>query len=77
MSKLTLSVDDAVVVRAKRYAAAHRTSVSQLVERYLDLLGRPVPATDATPVLARLRGSLKGAKVDVGEYHRHLERKYR
>lgn len=38
MSKLTLSVDHAVIVRAKRYAAAHHTSVSQLVERYLDLL---------------------------------------
>lgn len=79
MTKLTLSVDGTVVLRAKRYAAARGTSVSQLVERYLDLLARPPQAAgDApTPVLARLRGSLKGAKVDVSDHRRYLERKYR
>ncbi len=79
MSKLTLSVDDAVVTRAKRYASARGTSVSRLVERYLDLLARPphASADGSTPVLARLRGSLKGAAVDPSGYRRHLERKYR
>ena len=38
MPKLTLSVDEKVVRGAKRYAAARGTSVSRLVERYLDLL---------------------------------------
>ena len=79
MSKLTLSVDDGVVTRAKRYAAARGTSVSRLVERYLDLLSRPPRSTDeaSTPVLARLRGSLKGATADASDRRRHLERKYR
>ena len=40
MPKLTLSVDEKVVRSAKRYAAAQGTSVSRLVERYLDLLSR-------------------------------------
>ena len=39
MSKLTLSVDPAVVRRAKKYAAARGTSVSRLVTTYL---GKPV-----------------------------------
>ncbi len=34
-SKLTLVVDPSVVQQAKTYAAAHKTSVSTLVETYL------------------------------------------
>ncbi len=79
MSKLTLSVDDAVVRRAKRYARARGTSVSRLVECFLDLLARGQGGArreDETepPVLRRLRGSLKG--VTRADYRAHLERKY-
>jgi hypothetical protein len=38
MSKLTLSVDGAVVARAKRYASTRGTSVSRLVQEYLEML---------------------------------------
>lgn len=75
MAKLTLSVDEKVVRGAKRYAAARGTSVSQLVERYLDLLTRPFEAAKQPPVLQRLRGAARG--VSVGAYRRHLARKYR
>jgi hypothetical protein len=74
MSKLTLSVDRDVVARAKKLAAQRGTSVSELVERYLDRLTREPAAGDAPPVLARLRGVLRG--VDPDEHRRHLERKY-
>ena len=75
MSKLTLSVDEKVVTRAKRYAAARGTSVSQLVERYLDLLSKPPRADDQTPVLSLLRGA--GRDVPAEAHRRHLNRKYR
>jgi len=77
MQKLTLSVDAAVVDRAKRYAEAQGTSVSRLVETMLDLIATPTPSSgDApAPVLARLRGSLK--RGTVRDYRRHLEQKYR
>ena len=77
MAKLTLSVDDDVVERAKAFAERRGTSVSALVERYLDLITREATlARDAQPpVLARLRGTLAGA--DIEEHRRHLERKYR
>ena len=76
MTKLTLSVDERVIARAKRYARARGTSVSKLVERMLDgtAESREV-AAGTTPVLARLRGSLKGGSL--ADYHRHLEQKYR
>jgi hypothetical protein len=35
MSKLTLSVDERVVLRAKRYAKRRGVSVSAIVEAYL------------------------------------------
>lgn len=78
MSKLTLSVDDGVVRRAKRYARARGTSVSRLVERFLSFVATEdgaTPARKEPPILRRLRGSLKGAVPT--DYRRHLERKYR
>jgi hypothetical protein len=75
MSKLTLSIDDSVIVRAKRYANQHGFSVSRLVEIYLDAVAAPpVPATEP-PVLRSLRGSLK--KGDLDDYRKHLREKYR
>jgi len=73
--KLTLSVDEKVVRGAKRYAAARGTSVSRLVERYLDLLSKPPKADDQTPVLRMLRGAARGVPADA--HRRHLSRKYR
>ncbi len=79
MSKLTLSVDDTIIRRAKRYAKARGTSVSRLVEQFLSLVPneRPGdgPSDAAPPILRRLRGSLKGVETD--DYLRYLERKYR
>jgi hypothetical protein len=75
MPKLTLSVDERVVRGAKRYAAARGTSVSRLVERYLNLLSQPPKSDDETPVLRMLRGAARGPPLDPPP--RHLGRKYR
>jgi Family of unknown function (DUF6364) len=74
-TKLTLSVDSAVISRAKRYAKRSGVSVSALVESYLAIVSQPPAARKAPPLLQELRGILKGA--DVSEYRKHLERKYR
>lgn len=76
MSKLTLSVDDAVISRAKRYAKKQGVSVSKMVEAYLAAVAEPssrVP--EDTPILRSVRGVLKNA--DVKDYKRYLVRKYR
>ena len=73
--RLTLSVDQRVVARAKRFAEQRGTSVSKLVERYLDRLTTAPAATPELPVLARLRGLL--ADADPSDYARHVEEKYR
>jgi hypothetical protein len=75
VAKLTLSVDPKVVQQAKRYARARRTSVSRLVEAYLQLLGHSDGERSDPPVLRELRGLLRrGSRID---FHRHIVRKYR
>ena len=76
MSKLTLSVDERVVVRAKRYAKQRGVSVSRMVEAYLTAVAEPSsPVRRNAPILRSLRGSL--AKADLTGYRKHLAAKYR
>jgi Family of unknown function (DUF6364) len=76
MAKLTLSVDEGVIERAKQYARARGTSVSGLVEQMLDLAASGSDHSHMIPpVLSRLRGSLK--RGDRQTYRQYLERKYR
>ena len=81
MSKLTLSVEESVVERAKRFAERRGTSVSALVERYLVELTRSKPAGEpglaSAPITARLSGLLRSRKTDPAAYRRHLEEKYK
>jgi hypothetical protein len=74
-TKLTLSLDPAVITRAKRYAKQRGVSVSAMVETYLAAVSQPVGAAKAPQVRSRLQGVLKGA--DSVDYRRHLERKYK
>jgi hypothetical protein len=76
MAKLTLTVDERVVSRAKRYARKHGVSVSHMVEAYLEaVVEATAPAMPDAPILRSLRGSLK--KADVEGHRRHLAIKYR
>jgi hypothetical protein len=76
MAKLTLSVDDRVVSRAKQYAKRRGVSVSEMVETYLNAVIEPhSPGAGATPILRSVRGVLRSA--DIGEYRKHLAVKYR
>jgi len=74
-TKLTLSVDSAVISRAKRYAKRSEVSVSALVESHLALVSQPPAARIAPSLFQQLRGVLKGA--DASEYRKYLQRKYR
>ncbi len=74
MAKLTLSVDERLIARAKEFADRHGTSVSRLVASFLEALGDTDEESPA-PVLGRLRGSIR--KTDLADYGRYLEEKYR
>jgi hypothetical protein len=76
MAKLTLSVDNRVVSRAKRYAKRRGVSVSAMVEAYLNAVAEPSsPVEGPAPILRSVRGVLKSA--DIHEYRKHLAAKYR
>jgi hypothetical protein len=77
MSKLTLSVDQQVVSRAKRYAKHRGISVSAMVEAYLTSVAEASDKSpqDSPPILRSLRGVLK--KADLQTYKKHLTAKYR
>jgi hypothetical protein len=76
MAKLTLSVDDRVVSRAKQYAKRRGVSVSEMVEAYLAAVADPPsPAAAGAPILRSVRGILRNADFD--EYRKHLATKYR
>ena len=71
--KLTLSVDERVILRAKRFSAEHDTTLSQLVTDFLDSLDAGPDQT--TPVVARLRGLLRPG-TEREDYRKHLSQKH-
>jgi hypothetical protein len=75
VSKLTLSVDDQVISRAKNYAKQSGVSISEMVENYLSAVAEPMEARHNAPILRSVRGILK--KADIAEYREHLATKYR
>lgn len=72
--KLTLSVDEQVIERARRYSVRHNTSISQLVTTYLSKLDSPTDQ-EFSSLVRRLRGVLP-QEVELEDYHRYLEEKY-
>jgi hypothetical protein len=71
--KLTLSVDERVIKRAKRFSAKHETTVSRLVTDFLASLEEE--HGEATPVVTRLRGILS-PDVSREDYRDHLRTKH-
>ena len=74
LTKLTLTVDEDVIRRAREYSEAHQTSISRLVNNFLAGLAVP-EQEDLHPVVKRLVGLLP-PETDEADYYRHLEEKY-
>lgn len=78
-NKLTLRLDNQVIERAKDYARKKNTSLSKLIESYLELLttsGKTDPE-EVTPLVKSLSGVIKPSKIDPKkEYKKHLIKKY-
>jgi len=77
MATLTLTVDQSVLERARRYAERHDTSISALV---VDFLSR-LPAdddkalADLPPITRRLVGRAAQGPGEA-DYHEHILKKY-
>ena len=70
--KITLSVEEAAIRRARRYAERQGTSISRLVSDFLTSLGEE--ADEQTPIVDRLRGILPETAKEA-EYRLHLVEK--
>lgn len=79
-TKLTLKLDKAIIERAKEYARKKNTSLSYLIETYLDFLTTSkVEEQEITPLVKSLSGIVDPAKA--GEhtkknYKNHILKKY-
>lgn len=75
LRKLTLSIDEKVIKRARRYSRRHNVSISRLVTNYLAGLDEPKRGLPTSRTVNRLRGILP-SDASVEEYRAHLQRKY-
>lgn len=79
-NKLTLKLDNKVIEKAKSYAKRKNTSLSQLIESYLQFLtsSNKNDEEETTPLVKSLSGILNAPKsLDYKEsYKKHLGKKY-
>jgi hypothetical protein len=78
-AKLTIKLDDDVITRAKRYAKNQKTSISKMVESYLDSVTKPdSKKIKITPLVKSLSGVIN-LPVDYNhkkDYTDYLTKKY-
>ncbi len=77
-TKLTLKLNSSTIEQAKLYARKKNTSLSKLIETYLDLLVNPKRDEEITPLVKSLSGAItlpKGYDAKK-EYKKHLTHKY-
>lgn len=74
-TKLTVRVPRHLLANAKRYAQAHRTTLTELISVYLKHIPSESEVLDQAPVVRRLTGLLS-PDVSIEDYKKHLEDKY-
>ena len=74
-TKLTVRVPRHLLANAKRYARAHKTTLTELISAYLQHIPSEIEVLNDAPVVRRLTGLLS-ADVSVDDYKKHLDEKY-
>ncbi|WP_026947899.1 DUF6364 family protein [Algoriphagus marincola] len=83
-SKLTIRLSTDVIERAKKYASERKTSLSKLIETYLDGISQPkeeeeFDQSQISPLVKSLMGAAGPLPEDYDykkEYRDYLEKKY-
>jgi hypothetical protein len=70
LTKLTLTIEEAIISRAKEYAAQKNKSVSRIVSEYLNNLSENAPASNS--LTAPVTDSLAGSFEDPGRDYKKL-----
>jgi hypothetical protein len=78
-TKLTLRLNSNVIQRAKNYAQKHKTSLSKMIESYLNSVTKPKSENiEITPLIESLSGIIE-IREDYDyrkEYSDHISKKY-
>jgi hypothetical protein len=63
-TKLTLTIEQTVIEKAKKYASAKGRSLSDIIENYLKAITKEDHnvQTDLTPIVKSMKGSFKAPK---------------
>jgi len=63
-TKLTLTIEQSLIEKAKKYAKSKGRSLSDIVENYLKVIIKEegIKVVDSTPIVSSLRGSFKAPK---------------
>jgi hypothetical protein len=76
-TKLTLKLKQSTVERGKRYARKRKTSLSKIVEGYLDRITEPPEDFSISPLVKSLSGLITPPKKNYRkDYINHLSKKY-
>ena len=81
-TKLTLTIEQEVIKRAKEYAKEKNRSLSDIIENYLKILTKEEQKENSkklNPIVNSLKGSFKMPKADMDykkELRNRLEKKY-
>ncbi|UCS91949.1 hypothetical protein KZP23_14585 [Echinicola marina] len=75
--KLTLSLDQNIIERAKIYARSNNISVSKLIEAYLNSLTTKSNDIEITPLVESLSGVINLPDNDQKDYTDYLMDKYK
>jgi hypothetical protein len=76
-AKLTVSIDETVIRRAKQFARDHGTSLSKVIERYLAYVTeKDLPETEVTPTVAELADTLPASLLERDWKYDYLSEKY-
>jgi hypothetical protein len=73
-TKLTVRVPRHLVENAKDYASLHQTTLTALIEAFLQRIPS-ISSTKQTPIVSSLIGILS-SDLSLEDYKEHLERKY-
>ncbi len=77
-AKLTLRLEEELILQAKSFAKASGKSLSQIVADHFRLLSvESKPTTHRwPPVVSSLKGSLRAKDIDEDDYRQYLEDKF-
>jgi len=75
--KLTLRIDEKLIVKAKRIAKRSGKSVSKMITDYFKILDeKTLKESNLPPITKSLHGIIKKTNINEDDYKKYLEDKY-